>query len=86
MKYIKTDRDGTEEIFIFPREIDHDAFYESVELMRSQTMGDWERVHRKIVSAGFVSLNGNCYGQSITLKVKSDPISDTALLKKQMNL
>ena len=86
MKYIRTKKeDGTEEIFTFPRAVHHDAFYESVEGIRNQTYGNWEREFRKVVSAGFVSLNGNCYGESITLKVKSNPAADTKLLHEQMN-
>ena len=79
MKYIVTQQtDGTEEIFIFPRSVNHNCMAEALERIRDKTWGDWKRVTRKPISAGFVE-NGKCVGMSETLKLKSRP-EDTKLL------
>lgn len=71
MKYIVTKQDdGTEELFMFPREINHDAMMEALRMMRNQTYGQWQRIFRTPIAAGFV--DGNvCYGQSETLGLKA---------------
>jgi len=81
MKYIRTESEnGTHEIFIFPKSIDHDAMMEALSRIKNQTHGPWERVLREPVSAGFVDANGACYGESISIGLASDK-SDTELLK-----
>ena len=81
MKYIVTeqpDADGLKEIFVFPEEVHHDCMAEAVSFIRNQSYGNWERIERKVVSAGFVR-GGECVGESETLGLKSDP-EDTKLL------
>ncbi len=76
------DDNGLEDIFIFPRTIDHDCMEEVISRIKNSTTGNWERVWRRPISAGFVSPTGNCYGESITLDLKSRPDEDTKLLNK----
>jgi len=81
MKYIVTKQsDGTEEIFLFPRKIDHDCMAEMLEHIRNQMHGDWKRVFREPVAAGFVE-DGECFGKSETLNLKSRP-EDSKLLER----
>jgi len=83
MKYIRTaDRDGKHEIFVFPASVNHDAMAEVLGRIKNKTTGSWERLRREPVSAGFVSKDGECFGSSVTLGIKSDP-SDTELLLNQ---
>ena len=83
MKYITTvDEDGKEELFSFPRSINHDAMAEVLNYIKNQNGGDWKRVRRKPVAAGFVDASGKCHGKSETLGLKSRP-EDTKLLFKQ---
>ena len=73
MKFITTkDREGKEELFIFPRNIDHDAMAEVLGHIKDQTHGNWSRVFRAPVSAGVVE-GGQCFGMSETLKLKARP-------------
>lgn len=84
MKYITTkDEEGKEELFTFPKSIDHDAYAEALECFRSKTYGNWERIYREPIAAGFVDKNWKCYGGSETLNLASRK-EDTELLKKQM--
>jgi hypothetical protein len=79
MKYVTTRRtDGKEEIFIFPRDVHHDCMAEALNRIRSQSWGDWHRVFREPIAAGFVE-GGKCVGASETLGLKSRD-EDTALL------
>lgn len=83
MKYIVTETDdGEREIFTFPSSISHDAMAEVLWRIRNQTHGDWKRVDRKPVSAGMINLEGVCYGDSESLKLKSNE-SDSKLLKNK---
>lgn len=85
MKYICIQHeDGYYEIFVFPRTVDHDVMMDNVSRMRDHNHGQWSRVDRTPASAGFVRLNGECYGRSETLNLESDPERDTALLEAQM--
>jgi len=86
MKYICTkDEDGEEEIFTFPRSVDHDCMAEMLNKIKNHSTGNWKRVRRKPVSAGFVNDMGYCFGESITLDIKSRGDVDTEILLKQMN-
>ena len=86
MKYIRTeDREGRNEIFVFPVSVNHDAMAEVLYRIKNKTTGDWERLRREAVSAGFVSKDGECFGCSVTLGIKSDP-TDTKLLLEQYEL
>lgn len=81
MKYIVTrDESGREEAFVFPRTIDHDAMAEVLGRIKNQTHGNWRRVFREPVSAGFMDQDGICYGKSETLGLSARP-EDTELLK-----
>lgn len=75
-KYIVFDSYLGGELVLFPDHLSHDA----VALLWLHTMG---RVNELVLSAGFVSKSGQCYGKSHGLNVKSRP-EDTALLKKYM--
>lgn len=84
MKYICTvDNDSKMEIFTFPRSVNHDAMAEALEGIKNQTHGNWERVYRIPLSAGFVDSNGNCFGTSETLGLESRMTEDTKLLADQ---
>ena len=83
MKYIRTeDENGVYEIFIFPRTVNHDAMAEVLSGIKNHTHGDWSRVRRVPISAGFVSSTGKCFGESESLSLVSFP-EDTELLEKQ---
>lgn len=85
MKFITTvDDAGHEEVFLFPRNIEHAAMAEVLGRIKNQTSGQWYRVFRKPIAAGFVKANGNCYGHSETLNLSARP-EDSALLLKQLD-
>ena len=80
MKYIVTSNDaGKQEIFIFPRSVNHDCFAESVSRIRDQSHGRWNRVHREPVAAGFTD-GAKCYGRSETLNLDSRGRLDEMLI------
>jgi hypothetical protein len=84
MKYIVTERltgDHEEEIFIFPNSVDHDCMAEMLGRIKNQSWGNWERVPRVPISAGFVDPFGTCFGRSETLDLDSRE-ADTELLEK----
>jgi len=85
MKYVCTkDENGKEELWVFPKHIDHDRFAESLEALRTDDEhGQWQRMYRQPISAGFVDLLGHCFGRSETLDLDSRKQDDTALLHKQ---
>ncbi len=79
MKYIIVDSDEYgEEIFIFPKNINHDYFYECVSDIKPAN-GDW--VYREVVSAGFTD-GVKCYGRSESLDVGSREIDTNILMGK----
>ena len=83
MKYIRTiDDKGNEEIFTFPDTVNHDCMMESLSGIKNSTWGNWERVYREPVSAGFVT-DGFCNGLSETLGLTSGGDRDTNLLNSQ---
>lgn len=56
MKYITTkSEEGKLEIFTFPNDINHNAMAEVLCRIRNKTYGDWKRIDRVPVSAGFVA-------------------------------
>lgn len=84
MKYIVVMLEGKDQIFIFPKEVDHDRMYEAMEAIRFGTKHDWNRKIRsegQAVSAGFITA-GHCHGRSETLNLDSRPEKDTMLLKR----
>lgn len=85
MKYICTaDISGYEQVFVFPQEIDHDAMAEVLSRIKNQTHGNWERVFREPVSAGFVTEDMNCIGESLTLGLSARKEEDTKILRRQI--
>lgn len=84
MKYVVTQRETElvdvyiREIFIFEKAINHDCFAEMITRIKDQTHGNWVRVKREVVSAGFTD-GVTCYGESESLGLKSSK-HDTALL------
>ena len=83
MKYITTETDeGTREVFVFPNTINHDAYAESMYRLRNQTHGDWRRIERTPVSAGFINSDGECYGRSESLNLESHE-GDTEIFRSQ---
>lgn len=85
MKYICTRKDdNTEEIFVFPREIEHDRMDEVLSGIREGHGANWKRVVRLPISAGFINDKLECYGESTTLDLKSRE-QDTDLLRSQIS-
>lgn len=83
MKFITTrDEQGKEELFVFPRTVPHDAMAEVVGRIRNQMGGNWRRIRREPVSAGFVDAAGECFGHSETLGLSARP-EDSVLLASQ---
>jgi len=60
-----------ETIFVFPLWITHKEFARQMD--------------QKVLSAGFVSSNGTCYGRSTSLGVMADRERDTYLYNKMRN-
>jgi hypothetical protein len=85
MKYIVSkDDEDNEIIFVFPKFIDHDRFHEGVQSIRFGSPLKWKRQYLSVISAGFVSASGCCYGHSETLNVSSRPILDSKLLAESL--
>lgn len=84
MKYIcfRNADTNKEEIILFPDNIHHDCAAEAFEFIRNQKRGDWKRVERVPISAGFTD-GLTCYGESESLHLSSRP-EDTVLLQKQL--
>jgi len=86
MKYVcMTSAEYGEEIFTFPIKVPHDVFAEALTDVRSQSFGNWERIHRRPVSAGFISRNETCVGYSSSLRLDSRGDKDTEIYREQMN-
>lgn len=86
MKYIVVLSQGKERIFTFPNDINHDDMYDVIIRVKlREGVNNWYRLSGlspKAVSAGFVGVDGVCYGYSETLKVASRQEQDTALWRK----
>ena len=86
MKYICMKHEaGMEEIFLFPRWVNHDCMEEVLEAVKDQTRGNWKREFREPISAGFVNSSLECHGNSETLGLDSRGDVDTELLRKHLN-
>lgn len=74
MKYIVTRNlgNGKEEIFIFPKSVNHDCMAEVLTHIKNQSWDRWDREPRFPVSAGFTDGN-TCYGRSESLDLDSRP-------------
>jgi hypothetical protein len=83
MKYLVIELDGVEDIFIFPRKVDHDRMAESCMYIKFGDGRNWDRKYHdgKVISAGFID-NGICHGRSESLSLPSRGDKDTALLNK----
>ena len=86
MKYITFQlEDKSEEIIIFPIQIDHDVIAEACSRLKNRLQGNWKRNIRTPISAGFIDMiTLTCYGKSVGLNLKARP-EDTKLLKEQRN-
>lgn len=79
MKYVVVhSEEQGEQLFIFPKNINHTDFSEILSYIKIGTPQHWKRVHRTIISAGFTD-GSTCYGLSETLKLASRK-EDTNLL------
>ena len=80
MKYIVvSSKEQGEQLFVFPKNINHDYFAEVVSYIKIGDRFNWERVFRQPISAGFTD-GSTCYGQIETLQLSSRK-EDTILLK-----
>lgn len=68
----------TEQMFIFPKTVNHDEFAETLRRMKSGDHRNWTRPYGEPISAGFTNLT-SCYGRSETLNIDSRQ-ADTELL------
>jgi thioredoxin-related protein len=80
MKYLVVDSGQGEQLFTFPKNIDHDEFAAVLSYINVGSPHNWKRVFRNPVSAGFTD-GTNCYGMSETLMMKSR-VEDTELLQR----
>lgn len=76
MKYVVFDGYNGEQIIVFPKNIQHSDFAESITHLSFGTM--------RPISGGFVK-NGVCVGESISLRMGSRGEADTKLLKLLLN-
>ena len=74
MKYVVHEGSLATEIYLFPNFITHNNFAFNMNFSGED-----------IVGAGFVSSDLKCYGESVSLKVKSRP-EDTALLRRMLRI
>ena len=77
MKFVTFDGYEGEKIIVFPAIIQHSDF------ARSVTQMSYNGLHP--ISGGFV-IDGQCVGESISLRMKSRGEADTALLKTLLNI
>lgn len=77
MKYVVFNGNNGEEIIIFPRRIQHSDFAEQVAKLSFCSM--------RPISGGFI-VNGECVGESISLRMKSRGDKDTELVIKMLDL
>lgn len=83
MKYVVTrDEDGKEELFMFPKAINHNDFADAVQRIKTYVNGnprDWIRLKRNPIAAGFTD-GKNCTGRSETLNLDSRGRLDEMLI------
>lgn len=84
MKYVVTrDESGKEELFMFPRHINHDDFAHVLSYIKTYVNGshhDWERQYREPIAAGFTDGKA-CTGRSETLDLDSRGRLDEMLIE-----
>jgi hypothetical protein len=83
MKYVVvSSEEQGEQLFIFPKNINHDSFAEvlsNIRFYKNGNLRDWKRIYREPISAGFTD-GVKCYGKSESLNLNSRP-EDTEILK-----
>lgn len=80
MKYVVVESEEQgEQLFIFPKNIEHDRFVDGLKAIRIGDDRNWKRIYREPISAGFTDLK-RCYGRSETLDLDSRNGADTTLL------
>jgi hypothetical protein len=73
-KYVCYVDDGGDEVLeTFDPEIIHARYVENENIVRES-----------LVSAGFATVHGECYGHSTSLNLSSRPHADTVLLRQRM--
>lgn len=72
-KYVCYADAGHEVLETFDPEIIHSAYVESEGIARGS-----------LISAGFATVHGECYGHSTSLGISSRPHEDTALLRARI--
>lgn len=77
MKYVTFDGYSGEQIIIFPKKIQHSHFADSIEKLSFGTM--------RPIAGGFI-IDGQCVGESESLRMKSRLDADTALIPKLLDL
>lgn len=81
MKYIVTKTEGgVEELFMFPKSINHDCMAEVLGRIKDQSYGSWRRVYREPIAAGFIT-GTCCHGRSETLNLDSRGRLDEMLIE-----
>lgn len=81
MKYVVTrDENGKEELFMFPKSINHDCMAEVLGRIKDQSWGSWRRVYREPIAAGFTD-GKHCTGRSETLNLDSRGRLDEMLIE-----
>ncbi|MGV6396929.1 hypothetical protein ACTUVN_002624 [Pseudomonas caspiana] len=81
MKYIVTRcENGKEELFMFPKTIDHDKFADAVQGLKKGKGRDWVRIYRTPIAAGFTD-GTKCVGRSETLNLDSRGRLDEMLIE-----
>ena len=79
MKYVVvTSEEQGEQLFVFPKNINHDSFAEILSYIKVDEGHNWKRVFRKPIAAGFTD-GTKCYGKSESLNLSSRK-EDTELL------
>ena len=80
MKYIVTDTEGKEELFIFPEHINHDAMAEVLSYIKTGDL-KWVRKFREPIRAGFIR-GGVASGRSETLNLDSSVLDSLSMQDK----
>lgn len=82
MKYVVTqDESGKEEIFIFPKNINHNEFAEVLSYIKQYSgPRNWKRCRREPIAAGFIT-GTCCHGRSETLNLDSRGRLDEMLIE-----
>ena len=81
MKYVVVESvEAGEQLFVFPKTINHDEFAEVLSYIKHVYGSNWGRIYRKPISAGFTD-GAKCYGRSESLDLDARP-GDTRLMLK----